>query len=73
MAAHSSILACRIPWTEEPEGYSAWGGKDSGMTERTPTLVHPGSVLSKVLDFSKADRSGSQILREPREDMCLDY
>ena len=22
MATHSSILALRIPWTEEPEGYS---------------------------------------------------
>ena len=25
MATHSSILACRIPWTEEPGGYSPWG------------------------------------------------
>ena len=25
MAAHSSILAWRIPWTGEPGGYSAWG------------------------------------------------
>jgi len=25
MAAHSSILAWRIPWTEEPGGYSPWG------------------------------------------------
>ena len=24
MATHSSILAWRIPWTEGPEGYSAW-------------------------------------------------
>ena len=24
MAAHSSILAWRIPWTEEPGGYSLW-------------------------------------------------
>ena len=22
MATHSSILACRIPWTEDPGGYS---------------------------------------------------
>ena len=27
MATHSSILAWRIPWTEEPAGYSPWGGK----------------------------------------------
>ena len=27
MKTHSSILAWRIPWTEEPGGYSRWGGK----------------------------------------------
>ena len=30
MATHSSILACRIPWTEEP---SPWDCKESDMTE----------------------------------------
>ena len=25
METHSSILAWRIPWTEEPGGYSLWG------------------------------------------------
>ena len=30
MATHSSILAWRIPWTEEPGGlYSPWGRKES--------------------------------------------
>ena len=29
MATHSSILAWRIPWTEEPGGYSPWGHKES--------------------------------------------
>ena len=27
MATHCSILAWRIPWTEEPAGYSPWGRK----------------------------------------------
>ena len=27
MATHSSILAWRIPWTEEPGDYSTWGRK----------------------------------------------
>ena len=36
MAIHSSILAWRIPWTEEP-GYSPWGHKESDTTER---LIH---------------------------------
>ena len=25
MATHSSIIAWRIPWTEEPGGYNPWG------------------------------------------------
>ena len=30
MATHSSVLAWRIPWTEEPGGlYSPWGLKES--------------------------------------------
>ena len=34
MASHSSILAWRFPWTEEPSGlYSLWGHKESDMTE----------------------------------------
>ena len=33
LATHSSILAWRIPWTEEPAGYSPWGHKEWHMTE----------------------------------------
>ena len=33
MATHSTILAWRIPWTEEPGGYSPWSHKESDMTE----------------------------------------
>ena len=35
MAIHSSILVWRIPWTEEPGGYSPYGLKDSDTTEAT--------------------------------------
>ena len=37
MATHSSILAWKIPWTEEPgrlQGYSPWGRKELDTTER---------------------------------------
>ena len=35
MATHSSILAWKIPWTEEPGGlYSPWGRTESDTTER---------------------------------------
>ena len=37
MATHSSILAWRIPWTEEPGGAS-WGQKESDTTERLTHL-----------------------------------
>ena len=34
MATHSSILAWRIPWTEEPGGLSPWGREESDVTGR---------------------------------------
>ena len=47
MATHSSTLAWRIPWTEEPGGFSSWGRKESDTTEwltcaraRTHTHAH---------------------------------
>ena len=33
MATHSSILAWRIPWTEEPGGLQSMGRKESDTTE----------------------------------------
>ena len=32
MATDSSILGWRIPWTEEPGGYSPWGHKEPDST-----------------------------------------
>ena len=32
MAGHSSILAWRIPWTEEPGGLQSRGHKELDMT-----------------------------------------
>ena len=34
MATHSSSLAWRIPWAEEPGGYSPWDCKKSDTAER---------------------------------------
>ena len=34
MATHSSTLARKIPWMEEPEGCSPWGHEESDTTER---------------------------------------
>ena len=40
MATHSSIFAWRIPWTEEPVGYSLWGRKESDTTEQLTILYY---------------------------------
>ena len=34
MATHSSILARRVPWTEELVGNSLWGHKEFDTTEQ---------------------------------------
>ena len=39
-ATHSSILAWRIPWTEEPGSYSQVGQKEMDMTEATEHSPH---------------------------------
>ena len=33
MTTHPSISAWRIPWTEEPGGYSPWGHRELDTTE----------------------------------------
>ena len=43
MATDSGILAWRIPWAEEPGGYSLWGCKESDVTEQ---LAHTLSLSS---------------------------
>ena len=43
MAAHSNILAWRIPWTEEPGGLQSIGSQRAGRdwaTERACARVH---------------------------------
>ena len=45
MATHSSILAWRIPWTEEP-GYSPWDHKESDMTERPSRAQHSTCMVN---------------------------
>ena len=50
MVTHSRILAWRIPWTEEPVGYSPWGRKESVLvTERvTLSIIGYYKILSIV-------------------------
>ena len=39
MATHSSILAWRVPWTEEPGGTAVHGSAESDATEHTHMRV----------------------------------
>ena len=51
MATHSSILAWRIPWTEEPGGLQSMGRKESETTERLkPSCgrAFPNSPLPRI-------------------------
>ena len=40
MDTHSTILACRIPWTEEPGGLQSMGCKQLGTTEQLNAHTH---------------------------------
>ena len=48
MATHSSILAWRIPWTEEPGG--PWGHKESDTTEQLGDISVCVSALLSQCD-----------------------
>ena len=55
-ATHSSILAWKIPWTEQPVGYSPWGHKESDRTEQ---LIHKGSY-EREMEGDLATKYGIQ-------------
>ena len=55
MAAHSSILAWKIPWTEEPGGLQSMGCKESDTTEPLSTAQHSfisSPFFPKIIFFS---------------------
>ena len=55
MATHSGTLAWKIPWKEEPVGYSLWGHKESDTTERahsTPSFLQ--MRVKKVKVFTQS-------------------
>ena len=49
MATHSSILICRIPWTEpgEPGRLQSMGRKESDMIERLSIHVESRKMVQK--------------------------
>ena len=49
MAIHSSILAWRIPWTEEPGGLHTVHGVTKSQTERLHFPEHNGIIFLRQL------------------------
>ena len=74
MATHSSILAWRIPWTEEPGGlYSLWGCKESDTTEQLSRAQHMSHELLEPREiqglcppeaFSIMGRKGQSVINK---------
>ena len=53
MATHSSILACRIPWTEEPGRLQSMGHKELDRTEHARSLYYCHYCLFLILSDRK--------------------
>ena len=49
MATHSSIPACRIPWTEEPGGLQSMESQRVDLTEQLTFLVRRKAKTKKEL------------------------
>ena len=47
MATHSSILARKIPWTEEPAGLQSMESQESDMTEQLKLSINPFCECTK--------------------------
>ena len=62
MATHSSILAWRIPWKEEPGGLQSKGGKESDTTERLITLRMCKGQRLATEECCRKTKHGKQII-----------
>ena len=69
MASQSSILALKIPWTEEPGGLQSIGLKESDMTERLSMnwiivnikgIIHISRASSPVSGYMRAQQMSLQ-------------
>ena len=63
MATHSSILAWRIPWTEEPGGLQPMGSQEPNMTERLSSAQHSRFMFNLVRNFQTNFQVGCNILK----------
>ena len=48
MASHSSTLAWKIPWTEDPGRLQSWGCEESDTTEQLHWSTEKGDVKGEI-------------------------
>ena len=66
MATHLSILAWRIPWTEEPGGYSSGNCKESDTTEQLSLSCSVANSTDVIVVMQRqSGRPRSQAQNEP--------
>ena len=68
MKTHSSILAWRIPWTEESGGLQCY--KESDMTEVTEHALTFGGEEILSSSFSASSRIASVFMLEEEDGIC---
>ena len=71
MATCSSILAWKIPWTEETGGYSPWGHKQSDMTELLSISCNAGHLRDEGLTPGSGRSPGGKY-GKPLQYSCLE-
>ena len=64
-ATHSSTLAWRIPWTEEPVGCSPQGCKESDTTERLHLTFMAATDITLLPEHTQGI-CGTQLRTEPK-------
>ena len=69
MATHSSILAWRIPWTEEPGGLQSWGRRESDMTKTRLYLLLLSPLNLFIIPGVDPDTSRSLCVSEPQTEL----
>ena len=61
MATHCSVLAWKIPWTEEPGCCSPWGLEESDTTER---LTQPRKASLAIIAIRHKNSQNSKMSKQ---------
>ena len=72
MATHSSILAWRIPRTEEPGGCSPWGPKGSDRTDKQAMGEERETEQENMRRGPKRNRKGGERERDRKDRVTED-